>query len=68
MAKFEELLIDDKISFREAGIDLIVNHRPEPAMVTPIAQKLRDDHIAVQTEFMERLLKQMKKRVYLFGN
>ena len=63
MAHFEEMSMENKISFLEDRIDLLLNRNPEPAMVTPAAGKLWDDHIAYQVEFLERMLKQMKNQV-----
>ena len=63
MAHFEEMSMVNKISFLEDRIDLLLNRNPEPAMVTPAAGKLWDDHIAYQVEFLRRMLKQMKNQV-----
>ena len=63
MAHFEEMSMENKISFLEDRIDLLLNRNPEPAMVTPAAGKLWDDHIAYQVEFLRRMLKQLKNQV-----
>ncbi len=59
LAHFESMPMEEKMAFLRKRID-IIDGDPEPAMVTPTASMLWEDHIHAQREFLTRLMNQLK--------
>ncbi|MDO5121285.1 MAG: hypothetical protein Q4D46_04320, partial [Erysipelotrichaceae bacterium] len=58
MVHFEEMPLSDKLGFLQNRLNFLESS-PEPAMVTETAQKLWDDHLNYQIEFIGRMIKQI---------